>query len=465
MGQSDSLGKNTFLLIIGTFLNKGLQFLVIPFFSKWLTTEEYGEFDLLYTYVSLMIPIITLATQEAMFRFSVDEEDNCKKKTYITNTFVLQIADFFIVVVLLGIFRSRVGNTIYIVFCLYLFAEIISVFLRGYLRAIKKLNIYSVSMSISTVFMAIFVTVFVYFMHMNLEGILLGYAVGTLIGDICIFFYSNLHSMLSFKKVRFVKMKELVTYSAPLIPNDIAWWVMNASDRQLINIFFGSTANGIYAITHKIPALCSVLFNMFGVSWQQEVVNRIKDSDREEYFNHILNSLLELLFTVCSGLLAGSFVVYYYIFDSKYFEAIRYSPILIFSAVFLALSQFFGGIQIALKQPRQNGITTVIGAIVNILAHVGLYKYIGLYVAAVSTLMANGIILWLRILLVKNRFKVYIKRKTLFVFIGFIYFFFMSYHHTNMFLNWFNLFMSCIFFIMVNINFLKKAFSSLQQKA
>lgn len=251
-------------------------------------------------------------------------------------------------------------------------------------------------------------------------------------------------------------LKELVTYSAPLIPNDIAWWIMNASDRHLINLFWGSTANGIYAITHKIPAICSILFNMFSISWQQEVVERINDEDKEEYFNEILNILLELLLSVGAGLLSGSFIVYYYIFDFKYFEAILYSPILIFSAILLSISQFFGGIQIALKQPKQNGITTIIGAIVNIGVHVCVYKFIGLYAAALSTLVANGVILFLRIIFVQKEFKVHIKKKNLFVFIGFGYFLFMSYIHYNMLLNGINLFAACIFFVLVNYSRTKK---------
>lgn len=460
MNQKNSLKKNTFLLTVGTFLNKGLQFLVIPFFSKWLTTEEYGEFDLLCTYVSLIIPIITLATQEAMFRFAVDDEDWSHRKVYITNTFVFQMFNFCIMFFLLSFLSNKIGTGIYIIFSFYLLAELFSTFLRGYLRAMKKLNLYSISMSISTIFMTIFVTIFVYHFHMKLEGILLGYAIGTFVGDMCICLFSKLHRMLAFNRISITKIKELTVYSLPLIPNELAWWIMNASDRQLIHLFFGSTANGIYAITHKIPALCSVLFSMFSVSWQQEVIGRINDEKREEYFNTILNAFLELLLTVCSGLVAGSFIVYYYIFDVKYFEAILYSPILIFSAILLAISQFFGGIQIALKQPKQNGFTTVIGAVVNILVHITLYKYVGLYAAAISTLIANGVILCLRIILLKDEFRIHIRKRTAVAFLGFVYFFFMSYLYDNMILSWFNLFVACLFFVFFNQNFIKKLFIS-----
>ena len=58
MKSKDSLMKNTLLLSMGTFLTKGLSFIMVPFFSKWLSTAEYGSFDLMATYVTLLLPLI-----------------------------------------------------------------------------------------------------------------------------------------------------------------------------------------------------------------------------------------------------------------------------------------------------------------------------------------------------------------------------------------------------------------------
>ena len=33
--------------------------------------------------------------------------------------------------------------------------------------------------------------------------------------------------------------------------------------------------NGIYAIAHKIPSMCSVIFTTVSISWQQEIVEKI----------------------------------------------------------------------------------------------------------------------------------------------------------------------------------------------
>ena len=90
MKENRELAKNTILLSIGTILNKGLQFIMIPFFSAWLSSEDYGTFDLLCTYVTLLIPIVTLASSNAVFRLSIEADETKKEKSkFITNGFVL----------------------------------------------------------------------------------------------------------------------------------------------------------------------------------------------------------------------------------------------------------------------------------------------------------------------------------------------------------------------------------------
>ena len=59
--------KNTVILGIGAVFSKGLVFLMIPFFSRWLSVDDYGAFDLYSTYITLLIPFMTLSSGEAIF--------------------------------------------------------------------------------------------------------------------------------------------------------------------------------------------------------------------------------------------------------------------------------------------------------------------------------------------------------------------------------------------------------------
>lgn len=442
MSSDNSFRKNTILLTLGILLNKGMQFFAIPFFSKWLSTGEYGRFDLYYTYVSLLLPIISLSTDDAIFRYCVETTDPDKKKTYITNALALNIFNLFIVMALIMLFVNK--TLVAIAFCVYLSGEVFSQYLRGYLRGIKRLDLYSSTMVINTFIMIIAVTILVYYHKLDVEGILFGYAIGTWGGNIIICLYSKLHQMISVMNLSIKTLKGMVSYSLPLVPNVLSWWIMNASDRQIINCFFGDHANGIFAIAHKIPALCSVIFNMFTISWQQDATMRINDEDRNIYFNRILNEMYVILTIACVGLFSGSFILYHYIFDIKYLEAQLYSPIMILAAALMALSQFYGGIQIALKESKKNGFTTVLGALSNILIHFISINYIGLYAAAISTLVGNFIVLVVRKSMIKKIFAPNYEKKSICLLGILSYFFIMAYVNQYLILNILNLVLACV---------------------
>ena len=398
--KKESLTNNTILLMIGTICNKGLQFLMIPLFSAWLDTASYGNFDVYCTYISLLTPIVTLSIQEGVFRFSVESEKINEKKVFISNGFI--VCTFGLVIVsgiLLTVSFLYNANNIF-PFLLYFVSEIFSIYLRGVLRALKRLDIYSYSAPIVSGCIFIATYYLVYKSNMQLSGILLGYGIGTLIGNIIICVAIKITRLISVKYVNLSTIKQLIMYSMPLIPNDISWWVINASDRKIINIFLGAEANGIYALSYKMPSFCAAIFGVFSLSWQQEAIAIINCKERDVRFCKIFNKLLQLLLTFCTLLTAINFIFFYYIFDKRYYEGINYVPLLIAAVMLTSISQYFGGIQISMKKPKENGITTVLGAISNVLIHLLLVRAVGLWAAVISTVIANAIVIlsrWSRI--------------------------------------------------------------------
>ncbi len=59
------LFKNTGLLFIGTFSSKVLVFLLVPLYTSVLTTAEYGNYDIVYTTIQLLVPILCLNVIDA----------------------------------------------------------------------------------------------------------------------------------------------------------------------------------------------------------------------------------------------------------------------------------------------------------------------------------------------------------------------------------------------------------------
>lgn len=459
LGNENNLTKNTILLAIGNILTKGLLFVMVPFFSRWLSTEDYGLFDLFCTYVALLIPIITLSTGEAMFRYSIQKSTTKKeKKIYITNCFFLVFVNCAFVSLLLVISKFIFNWEMAIPFILLMIGEIFNNYLQSYLRALKKLSIYSFCSAFSVIVISILVTVFVYYLNMGLSGIIYGYALGYIISDVLIASFTKLYKYLMFSQISLKTIKELIFYSYPLIPNSISWWIVNVSDRFIIKLFLGISANGIYAIANKIPAICTAIFSVFNISWQQEATEIIESGRKnlDEYFNKVYNNIIRIIISICIGVLSCNFILFNYIFDAKYFDAYLFSPILISAIIFMLLSQFYGGIQISLKMPKENGTTTMIGAFMNIVINVLLIKLFGLFAAAISTLLSYLFVDVLRKGKLKNIVNFKINKNNYIVIAIYFYFFVASYFINYLIFSYINLIIACILFFYLNKKFFAK---------
>ena len=69
MNKYKRLGKNSLLVFVGSIGSKLLAILMLPFYTAWLSVESYGDVDLVSTYVSLIMGIVTLCVTDAIFRF------------------------------------------------------------------------------------------------------------------------------------------------------------------------------------------------------------------------------------------------------------------------------------------------------------------------------------------------------------------------------------------------------------
>jgi len=388
--SKDRLLRNTSLLILGTIINKGILLLAIPLFSRWLSTEEFGLFDVYTTYVSLIIPIVTLSIGDAVFRFGIDSDSINGKSEFVTDGFVVEFTALLLFVIVMSVgFRTW---EYVIPFTLYAVAEGINIYLLGYLRCIRKLNIYSFCSAVSTAFTFLFVFLFVKQFDLGLIGMLIGYTMGVTINNLIIIIYTKYHRYITFNKVKFAVIKKMVKYSFALVLSNMSWWIVNVSDRWLINIYLGAYYNGIYSASAKLPNLITTLTSMFNISWQEAAVDNISNSDRLVYYNKTYNKMCKLMITAACCCVAANFIVFDWFFDNRYFDGRLYMPILVISSVFHGLIFYFTGINISMKRPHYNSICVFVGAATNFLINLTLIQRIGLYAAAISTLISNVLI-------------------------------------------------------------------------
>lgn len=76
MSKKKELAKNTIIILVGKFCTQFLSFFLLPLYTAYLSSKEYGTVDLITTYVSLIVPIITLQVEMGIFRELIDSRNN-----------------------------------------------------------------------------------------------------------------------------------------------------------------------------------------------------------------------------------------------------------------------------------------------------------------------------------------------------------------------------------------------------
>lgn len=92
LSREKNFVKNIIVLAFGTFLPKFASFVTLPIYTAYLTKSEYGTFDLISIFCSLLLPVATLQIQSAAFRFLLEvKNDERKKKSIITTLYCFVI--------------------------------------------------------------------------------------------------------------------------------------------------------------------------------------------------------------------------------------------------------------------------------------------------------------------------------------------------------------------------------------
>lgn len=403
------LFKNTFIIAIGKFSTQVLSYFLLPLYTSILSTSEYGIYDLLVTICIFVIPLITIMMEESMFRFLIDETEETGKKKVMSTACIYALVSTFIWCGLGYIVLSIIGYEYRTVFILYMISSILMKLTNGTSRGLSKIKIYSLSnviLSILTIGLNIlFIAVF----RWGVNGLLYSTVIANVLTCLFVLFKLKVYNYVKPKYFDKKKLKVMIKYSYPLVPNNISWYIINISDRIVVSSVLGSSVNGIYAMANKFPNIMNNFSSFFFTAFKENVAIAVKKDNYEKYYNEIYE-IVHNAFIAISLLIISILPFIFHIFIKKdYVAAYEYIPLLVIALYYGNMAGFYGTIFTAFKESKTIGKSTVCGAIVNLVIHLGLIYFIGIYAAIISTLLSNYAVAIYR----KTKLKGYVTLKPL----------------------------------------------------
>ena len=89
MSREKDLVKNTAILTVGKLCTQCISFFLLPLYTAILSTEDYGVYDLLITYSTLLLPLVNWQLDQGLFRFMLDYRGNRKEESKIFSTLLV----------------------------------------------------------------------------------------------------------------------------------------------------------------------------------------------------------------------------------------------------------------------------------------------------------------------------------------------------------------------------------------
>lgn len=407
MSREKSLVKNTFILGIGYIIPGLVSFLTLPIYTAMLTKKEYGTYDLITILVSLLLPVASLQIKMAAFRFVLENRNNEEKiRKYVSTIWIFSVIIITISLVITSFFLPGVSVLNKVLIAIYLFQEMMVDLLKQLARGLGILRKYVMAISINAMLTLFFTAILLSGLNKGLPGLLLALNMALFLANIYLLEVLKIRERVSFHYFSKKYLKEMLAYSIPIIPNAISLWVVKLSDRVVVTWFLGIETNAIYAVANKIPYLLSQVTGVFNLAWQENASLAIDDEDVEQYYSNMSQTIMEVLVGGMAILIASTPVLFKIFINESYSSAYNQIPILCWGIFFASLSNCCGSIYIAFKKTKIIGITSVAGAVINLLINISLIGEIGLYAASLSTAISYAIIYTFRVLQLKKYIKI-----------------------------------------------------------
>ena len=465
MNKKKQFAKNTFIIFLGKVCTQLISFFLLPLYTAYLATSEYGIVDLIQTYVTLLVPIITLELEMSIFRWLIDSRGNdSDTKKLISNNFYILVISLFIFSILYFVVTLFVDIPFKYVVLIDIIVCVLSGNFLQISRGLGKILDFSISCILTGITTVVSNIILICFCGMQAKGMIISMALANFVCSLYLFIRLKLYKKINFKLVDHKLLKSMYKYSIPLVPNGISWWIVNVSDRSIISFVLGASSNGLYAISNKFPTIISSLTGIFNLSWSESASLHINSKDRDEFFSDITNTILKLFTSLGVGMIACMPFVFPIMINSKYADAYLYIPPLVLGTVFNVLICLYSQIYLAKKMSKQVASTTIMGAIINILINVIFIKYIGLFAASISTMISYLVMVIYRHIDLKKYVNIKIEKlliiKTIFVYCISI----VCYYINNIYLNIISLLFIVIYSILINKAVLINGFNILKNK-
>ncbi|MGD8780745.1 MAG: oligosaccharide flippase family protein [Ignavibacteria bacterium] len=406
--------KHTLAYGISNIAQKASGIILVPLYTKYLSTEKYGQLGILLVTIIILSQGLTLGQGQAIIRYSNIEEYREKRKSiFFTLLSIIVVIALLIItfgkiflVYFADLFHQRDIFYSYLNICIFIIAvTCINTFLLNKLRADEKSTQYTIT-GIAKLVVNITLTVYlVAFQNKGINGILYSNLASEIISLLIIVPYLRNQIIFHFEKDL---VKESLKFGIPLIFSTLAMNFLNWSDRYVLKLLTNYSTLGLYELGYKTAGILNMFFIVpFNLTLMPLAYKFYKQEGDKLFYSKILTFFSFVLFWGGLALsVFGKEVIQIFALDSSYYPAYEVVPLLTLSYCIFGVSLVT---MLALYLTGKTNTLAVIFAIcslLNIALNFVLIPHLGMIGAALNTLIAFVILLVLTTITSNKYYKI-----------------------------------------------------------
>lgn len=369
--------KASFWFLICSFLQKGISTITTPIFTRLLSTEEYGAYNVFNSWLGIISIFISLNLYNAVFAQGLVKFSD-KRAVFCSSLqgLVLTLTAGWTIVYLL--FREF-WNNVFGLTTVQMLAMLVMIwtssafsFWAGEQRVLykyKNLVIITLLVSIAKPLLGI---IFVLLAKDKVTARILGLVLVELIGYTGLFIVQ----MKRGKKFFSAKFwKYALMYNLPLIPHYLSQTVLSSADRIMIKEMVGESEAGIYSLAYSVSLIMTLFNNALMQTISPWIYQKIKDKRINEiskiaYISLALIGVVNLLLILCAPEVIAIFA------PDEYYNAIWVIPPVAMSVFFMYSYDLFAKFAFYYEKTLLIMLASVIGAVLNLVLN---YIFIDIY--------------------------------------------------------------------------------------
>lgn len=385
--------KATVWFFICSIIQKAVGLITTPIFTRLLTVEQYGLFSTYNSWLSIFLIFTTFKLNYGVFNKGMSKFSN-NRDTYVSTMQVLTtvLTTFFLIFYLLfhEVINRFTGLSTFIIlvmiFQLY-FEPAISFWSLKKRYEFKYLSVVIVTivLTILNTFFGIIAVVLT--TEKGLSRIVSYALVQAMIGIIIyIINFIKADERFNVKQAIFA-----IKFNIPLIPHYLSEYVLDQSDKIMIQKIASKAALGLYSIGYSVGMVMKIVISSLNSSLIPWIYNKLEALDFDLINKYLLSVYYFLSFTLILFMVLAPEIIYL-LASKEYQEAVYVIPPITANVFFIFLFGMYGNIEFYYDQNKFTMYISIICATLNIVLNLVFIKLFGYIAAAYTSLVCYNIL-------------------------------------------------------------------------